>query len=87
MSVLDTILENITDQVLDTGDTVVLKPVCFKCKTEKTIIVKAKELRAYKNGALIQRAFPNMSADDREILTSGMCGGCFDQMFGCGNGI
>ena len=81
MSVLDTLLENITDQVLDTNEIVSLSPVCVKCGTEHHIIVKAKALREYKHGPLIQRAFPNMSADDREILTSGMCGECFDQMF------
>ena len=30
---------------------------------------------------LIQNAMPNLSADDRELLISGICGPCFDKMF------
>ena len=37
------------------------------------------ELR--RQGALIQDAFPNMSADHREMLISGTCPVCWDKMF------
>lgn len=36
----------------------------------------------YVYGQMIQEALPNHSADDRELLTSKMCGGCFDKAFG-----
>lgn len=29
----------------------------------------------------VQRCFPTMSADDRELLISGTCPACFDEMF------
>jgi len=35
--------------------------------------VKAEDLFKYRNGALIQDAFPYLSKKDREFLISGMC--------------
>ena len=35
----------------------------------------------YMNGELIQRVFPEMSANDRELLMTGMCKKCQDQIF------
>lgn len=33
------------------------------------------------DGELIQQALPELTADEREILISGICGKCFDGMF------
>lgn len=33
---------------------------------------------------VIQRVFPTMSDEDREMLISGTCSVCFDKMFGPG---
>lgn len=37
---------------------------------------------AWKNGALVQDAFPNETADAREFLITGICPECFDSMGG-----
>jgi hypothetical protein len=36
---------------------------------------------AWNRGELIQRCFPDMDADRREILISGICGTCFEELF------
>ena len=36
----------------------------------------------WQNGKLIQDAMPYLSADERELIISGTCGKCFDEMFG-----
>jgi hypothetical protein len=38
-------------------------------------------LAAYEAGELIQRAMPDVSEDERELLISGVCGQCFDELF------
>ena len=45
------------------------------------ITVGNADLDSWQNGALIQDAMPYLSADEREILISGICGECFDNMF------
>ena len=37
---------------------------------------------AWRNGAFVQRAFPNMSIEDRECVISGLCHDCQEAMFG-----
>tara|TARA_Y100000296_G_scaffold73682_1_gene91423 strand:- start:308 stop:457 length:150 start_codon:yes stop_codon:yes gene_type:complete len=44
--------------------------------------VQAEDYEAWENGELIQNAMPYLSADEREVLISGMCGPCFDNLFG-----
>jgi hypothetical protein len=39
------------------------------------------ELELYENGELIQRAFPNMNADHRELIISGIPPGSWDELF------
>ena len=36
------------------------------------IPVTEEQVQAYMNGALIQNAFPNLSADDREFIMTGI---------------
>lgn len=54
---------------------------CSECQTTKVLEVPIEGLDAYRNGALIQRALPMLSAGDRELLISGICGPCFDKLF------
>lgn len=35
-----------------------------------------------RNGVLIQDAFPYLTADEREIIKTGICGRCWDELFG-----
>ena len=39
------------------------------------------EWQAWRHGTLIQDAFKNLEADEREFLISRMCGICFDVVF------
>ena len=57
---------------------------CVKCKSVHIILVDSDDLQQWKGGELIQDAMPYLSADEREILISSVCGLCFDQMFGEG---
>lgn len=38
-------------------------------------------IAAYKSGAYIQNAFPNLTADQRELLMTGIHPECWKQMF------
>lgn len=55
---------------------------CPICKGTKDIDVDDSAYLDWQRGVLIQKAFPRMSADDRERLVSGMCPPCWDRMFG-----
>lgn len=54
---------------------------CTICRQWKTVIVDEKEFADWNNGMLIQKAMPNLNADDRELLMSQTCGKCYDAMF------
>ena len=60
----------------------VLSCSCPICGDTKEIEVVKKDFIAWDNGALIQRAFPYLSANDRERLSTGICPKCWDEMFG-----
>ena len=63
------------------SDAVTVIVSCIKCEEAQHITVGHADLDAWQGGALIQDAMPYLSADDREILISGVCGECFDNMF------
>ena len=54
---------------------------CRTCGEEVRLIVDLEDLFLWRNGALVQRAFPYLSPGDRELLVSGKCGACFDRLF------
>lgn len=54
---------------------------CTVCRQWKTVEVDEKEFADWNNGTVIQKAMPNMSADDRELLMSQTCSKCFNAMF------
>ena len=57
---------------------------CRVCKRTVDIPVLGPDYEKWEQGALIQDAMPYLSAGEREILISGTCDPCFDQMFGEG---
>jgi hypothetical protein len=57
---------------------------CVKCQNVHILLVGSDDLHRWKDGELIQDAMPYLSADEREILISSICGLCFDEMFGEG---
>lgn len=55
---------------------------CTECKTSFTTQVTESGLLAYKAGEPVQRAFPELSTEARELFfISNICGTCWDEMF------
>lgn len=55
---------------------------CIITKKEVVVKVPAQGLFAYRQGAHIQDAFPDLSKDDREFLLSGISKEGWDETFG-----
>jgi hypothetical protein len=58
-----------------------IQTTCRECKSVKVVNVNADDYKAWLKGGLIQNVMPYLSADERELLISGVCGECFDKMF------
>ena len=56
-------------------------PPCWVCKEPSVMVVVTEMLRRYHAGALIQDAFPNMSAEDRERIKTGIHEACWKTIF------
>ena len=54
---------------------------CPHCKGESTLIVNTADLKAWREGTLIQNAFPHLDADQRELLQTGICVKCWETIF------
>jgi len=54
---------------------------CPFCGCVNFINVSDNEYREWQNGELVQKAFPKLSAGEREMLISGICPDCWDNMF------
>ena len=46
------------------------------------MVVENDDYQSWQNGKLIQDAMPYLTISQRELLISGICGTCFDKMFG-----
>ena len=56
--------------------------VCRTCKTSHTLLVCLNDFADWQRGSYIQDVMPYLSADERELLISQTCGGCWENMFG-----
>ena len=56
--------------------------ICPFCGESHVVEVVAEDYADWKNGKLIQDAMPYLTADEREMLISGICPTCWDNMFG-----
>lgn len=56
--------------------------VCPFCGEVHTVSVKESDFCRYRNGELVQRAFPYLTATQREQIISGMCPECQKDIFG-----
>jgi hypothetical protein len=62
---------------------------CKRCKKDQSIIIAdpsaydrwKKAHDAKLPGNYIQNILPELTPDEREMLVSGVCGTCFDEMF------
>lgn len=57
------------------------KYVCKFCGTQLTVEADEEKLARFDAGEHIQDVFPELNEDDRELMISGVCGKCFDEMF------
>jgi len=56
---------------------------CRKCGEVFIVKVTQQELNDFNIGEkTIQRCFPNLSADERELIKTRTCGSCWDKIFG-----
>jgi hypothetical protein len=61
---------------------VTITGMCRRCEINYAVTVQHDDyLKYYEGGALIQDAFPYLSVDDRELLISDLCGGCWASIF------
>ena len=54
---------------------------CLRCKKTQTVPITNKQLLSWQCGSPIQNVAPNLDAGQRELLISGVCGRCFDNMY------
>lgn len=57
-------------------------PPCMVCKQTSMMRVRRSDLRRWRSGDTVQRAFPEMRPDDRERLVSGTHPSCWVELFG-----
>lgn len=58
----------------------ITKP-CPECSEIHSVKVDMDQYAKWIRGELIQNCFPEMSADEREILKTGICPKCWERMF------
>ena len=65
-----------------TRETIKVSVTCIQCKETYFIHLTKEEMKALKdNKTLIQHSLKRLSADERELLQSGFCPTCFDNIF------
>ena len=60
----------------------ILTPRCMVCGDNTLMTVDAERYVAWKDGMLIQDAFPELSRDQAELIKTGTHGECWNKMFG-----
>ena len=60
---------------------VTIEVECKCCKHPHRVIVDMTAYRRWMNGELIQKAMPDVSPENRELLISGICNECFNEIF------
>lgn len=60
-----------------------IEAICPRCRKVHPILVNIEDYLDWHAGMrLTQEAFPYLNADEREMLISGTCPTCWDEMFG-----
>ena len=62
-------------------ETMEVLTMCPKCQDTKAFDLDYDDYLRWQTGELIQKIFPNISAEDRERLITGICPKCWDEMF------
>ena len=64
--------------------TAVIDIACLECNTNHTVVLDKERYIKWQTGTRIQEAFHEIDVDTRELLISGICGSCFDDLFDIG---
>ena len=67
--------------LIEINGKITVTTVCPMCGDVKFFNLPADEFKTWQDGELIQRALPDLDANDRERLISGICPTCWDKMF------
>ena len=54
---------------------------CQRCGSIIELEVREEDFNRWNNGGLAQDCFPYLDAGQRELLISGICDDCFNEMF------
>lgn len=66
---------------LDPEFKVAVRGPCYECGKPREVVVSDAALRKFRAGSFAQDCFPELSAEQREFLISGICGDCWEEMF------
>jgi hypothetical protein len=58
---------------------------CSHCGATHSLLVNSEDIIKYQAGALVQDAFPYLSAGERELIISRTCDSCWTNLFGDNN--
>jgi hypothetical protein len=61
-------------------ETMEIAKTCPVCSQLATVEVRLDEFEAYQRGALVQNAFPTLTADQREVVKTGTHAVCWDSL-------
>lgn len=59
----------------------IIQTICPLCHRVHDVGVNELDFWDWDDGALVQDAFPYLSADEREMLISGICPNCWNDTF------
>ena len=59
----------------------VVTPACLGCGDTAVFVMTAEQHARYRAGEHVQRIFPHWSPEDREMLISGTCPSCWEEMW------
>lgn len=62
-------------------ESVTVDAQCIFCQKETSVEFRLADYLDWQSGELIQNAMPYLSAAERELLISKICGDCFDDIF------
>lgn len=54
---------------------------CFMCKKKYVLYANENNYKAWMQGTHIQNAMPELNSGQRELLISGTCNDCWEEMF------
>jgi len=66
---------------IETIQPLIVSATCRICKNDHQLKVNEEDFIRFQNGEHIQNVMPYLSADERELFITGLCGKCFDKIF------